>query len=503
MEFNIKSGQPEKQRTACLVLGVFENRRLTPTGKHLDKISQGHLSNVLKRGDMDGQAQHTALLYDVPHILAERVLLIGCGKERDFNEAKYQKLVHTMVSALNDTGAKDAICYLPELGIKNRDLYWKVRQAVEHASSSLYRLDVLKSNKEPPRQPLRRLTFAVATRRELPLAELAVDHGTAIAKGVSFAKNLANLPGNICTPDYLADEAKKLAKTHAAVKVEVLDEDQMTELGMGAFMAVTQGSDREGHLIILRYQGAADATQKPIVLIGKGITFDTGGICLKSPSSINGMKYDMCGAASVMAVLQIAVELKLPLNVIVIVATAENMPSGGATRPDDIVTTLSKQTVEIGNTDAEGRLVLCDALTYAERFEPDFVIDVATLTGACIVALGQHASGLFTNYQPLATDLIQAGQQSYDRVWQMPVWDDYQSQLDSKFADMNNVGGSDAGSITAACFLSRFAKKFHWAHLDIAGTAHVRGKEAYATGRPVPLLAQYLLNQVAENTAAK
>ena len=304
------------------------------------------------------------------------------------------------------------------------------------------------------------------------------------------------MPPNICHPSYLAEQAKELAKAHKNLKVDILDEKKLQALGAGAFLAVAQGSDQPPRMIVMQYNGGKKG-EKPHALVGKGITFDTGGISIKPAAGMDEMKYDMGGAASVFGTLRAVLELQLPINLVCLLACAENMPSGGATRPGDIVTTMSGQTVEILNTDAEGRLVLCDTLTYAERFKPQSVIDIATLTGACIVALGSNVSGLMGNDDDLVNQILAAGRQADDRAWQLPLYDEYQEQLDSPFADIANIGGPKAGTITAGCFLSRFTKAYKWAHLDIAGTAWVSGgKDKGATGRPVPLLMQYLLDQV-------
>jgi leucyl aminopeptidase len=315
----------------------------------------------------------------------------------------------------------------------------------------------------------------------------------AIAEGMAMTKNLGNLPANICHPTYLAEQAQAMAKEFN-LGCEILERADMEKLGMHSLLSVSQGSRQPPKLIVLSYKGAK-ASEKPIVLVGKGVTFDTGGISLKPGAEMDEMKYDMCGAASVLGTMQAVARMALPINLTIVVPATENMPDGMATRPGDIVTSMSGQTIEILNTDAEGRLILCDALTYAERFEPDTVIDVATLTGACVVALGHIATGLFSNKDALARDLLDAGDESYDRAWHMPLWDDYQELLKSPFADMGNIGGRWGGSITAACFLSRFTKKFEWAHLDIAGTAWKSGADKGATGRPVPLLTHYLLQR--------
>ena len=348
-----------------------------------------------------------------------------------------------------------------------------------------------KSKKDDVRRPLRKLTLSVESRTDLAAAEKALAQGMAIAGGINFAKDLGNLPGNICTPTYLAEQALLLRKHHG-LKIEVLDRADMEKLGMGSLLSVTRGSHQPPKFIIVTHNGGKKG-EKPVVLVGKGVTFDSGGISLKPGPEMDEMKYDMSGAGSVLGTMKAIAELALPSNVIGLVPTVENMPGGSASRPGDIVTSMSGQTIEILNTDAEGRLILCDALTYAERFEPACVIDIATLTGACVIALGHVTSGLFANDDGLARDLLGAGQNAYDRAWRLPLWDDYQDQLKSPFADMANIGGRPAGTITAACFLSRFAKKYDWAHLDVAGTAWKSGEKKGSTGRPVPLLTHFLL----------
>ncbi|MGQ4275479.1 leucyl aminopeptidase [Pseudidiomarina sp. E22-M8] len=496
MEFSVKSGSPEKQRSACIVVGVFEPRRLSGVAEQLDQVSEGYLSNLLRRGDLEGKAGQMLLLHHVPNILSERVLLVGCGKERELDERQYKQIIEKTIHTLNETGSMEAVCFLSELHVKGRDTYWKVRQAVEAAQAGLYTFNQLKTRKEEPRRPLRKLVFNVPTRRELPLGERAIQHALAVSKGVTLCRDVANMPPNICTPRYLADQAEAMAEKYDNLTFSAVDEQQMTELGMNAYLAVGRGSEHESVLSLLHYQGAADDVA-PLVLVGKGLTFDAGGISIKPSANMDEMKYDMGGAASVLGAMQALAELQLPINVIGAIAGCENMPDGKAYRPGDILTTMSGQTVEVLNTDAEGRLVLCDTLTYVERFAPDTVIDVATLTGACIIALGHHASALMSTHNPLAHELLNASEQSGDRAWRLPLWDEYQDALDSPFADMANLGGRDAGSIAAGCFLSRFTKKYHWAHLDIAGTAWRSGAKKGATGRPVPLLTQFLINRTA------
>ncbi|ARU92588.1 leucyl aminopeptidase [Tatumella citrea] len=501
MEFSVKSGSPEKQRSACIVVGVFEPRRLSPIAEQLDKISDGYISALLRRGELEGKVGQTLLLHHVPNILSERILLIGCGKERELDERQYKQIIQKTINTLNDTGSMEAVCFLTELHVKSRNNYWKVRQAVETAKESLYSFDQLKSNKAEPRRPLRKMVFNVPTRRELTSGERAIQHGLAVSAGVKAAKDLSNMPPNICNPAYLASQARQLADAYSQnITTRVIGEQQMKELGMNAYLAVGAGSQNESLMSVIEYKGHPDADTRPIVLVGKGLTFDAGGISLKPAEAMDEMKYDMCGAATVYGVMRMVAELQLPLNVVGILAGCENMPDGRAMRPGDILTTMSGQTVEVLNTDAEGRLVLCDALTYVERFDPEVVIDVATLTGACVIALGHHISGLLSNHNPLAHELISASEQSGDRAWRLPMADEYQEQLESNFADMANIGGRPGGAITAGCYLARFARKFNWAHLDIAGTAWRSGKAKGATGRPVPLLSQFLLNRAGLGT---
>jgi len=493
VEFSTKSGSPEKQRGGSVVVGVFESRKMTLAAELLDKAAQGYIGDIIRRGDMDGKAGTTLLLHHVPGVLCDRVLLVGLGKEREFREKEYCAAIRSAVKTLNDTGAFDATFFLTEVAVKKRSTAWRVRQAALQALDATFRFDQFKSKKDEVRRPLKKITFAVERRNELADAEEAILQGTAIAEGMALARTLGNLPPNVCTPTYLAEQAKALAEEFK-LECSILERAEMEKLGMHSLLAVAKGSHQPPKLIVLHHKGGK-ATEKPVILVGKGITFDTGGISLKPAPEMDEMKFDMCGAASVLGTMKAAARMNLPINLTVVVPTTENMPGGGATRPGDIVTSLSGQTIEILNTDAEGRLILCDALTYAERFEPSTVIDVATLTGACVIALGNVASGLLANDDGLARELLHAGEEAHDRAWQMPLWDDYQEQLKSNFADMANIGGKGAGTITAACFLSRFTKKFDWAHLDIAGTAWLSGKEKGATGRPVPLLTHYLLKR--------
>lgn len=490
MEFLVKSVRPETLKTATLVLAVGEGRKLGASAKAVDDATGGAISAVLKRGDLAGKVGQTLLLQSLPNLKAERVLLVGAGKERELGDRQYRKLASAVLSTLKGLAGADAALALGDLAVKGRDAHAKARLLVETLADGLYVFDRYKSQKAEPLK-LKKLTL-LADKADSAAVEQGSKEAQAIANGMALTRDLGNLPPNVCHPTFLGEQAKGLAKEFKGLKVEVLDEKKLRELGMGSFLAVAQGSDQPPRLIVLQYNGAKK-DQAPHVLVGKGITFDTGGISLKPGLGMDEMKFDMCGAASVFGTFRAVLELQLPINLVGLLACAENMPSGGATRPGDIVTTMSGQTVEILNTDAEGRLVLCDALTYAERFKPQSVIDIATLTGACIVALGSNTSGLMGNNEALVRQLLKAGEFADDRAWQLPLFDEYQEQLDSPFADIANIGGPKAGTITAGCFLSRFAKKYHWAHLDIAGTAWISGgKDKGATGRPVPLLTQYL-----------
>jgi leucyl aminopeptidase len=491
LEFSIKAGSPDKQKTGCVVAGVFESRRLSDAAKALDRAAKGRIAAILRQDDLEGKLGSTLLLHDLPGIAAARVLLVGLGREEDFGPKEYREAVRTAVRALSQSGASDALLYLAELPVKESDAAWKAMHLASVAGDTIYRFDQLKSKKDSKR---RQAKFGLGLiEKPSTLVARALERGTALTAGISLAKDLGNLPSNICTPSYLARQAQELAKDYK-LKCQVLEEKDMEKLGMGALLSVTKGSREPAKLVVLQYQGGAKKN-KPVVLVGKGITFDTGGISLKPAAEMDEMKYDMSGAGSVLGTLKAVAEMGLAINVVGIIPTCENMPGGNATKPGDVVTSMSGQTIEILNTDAEGRLILSDALTYAERFDPAAVVDIATLTGACVIALGHVASGLYANDEELAHELLAAGQAAWDRAWHMPLWDDYQDQIKSPFADMANIGGRPAGSVTAACFLARYAKKYKWAHLDVAGTAWRSGKDKGSTARPVPLLTTFLINR--------
>ena len=492
MEFSTKIAAPEKLQSSCVAVGVYEPRKLARAAEALDKAARGHLREVLRSGDMEGKAGATRMLYKVPGVAAQRVLLVGLGKEKEFGERQYRDCARAALSAIRETGARDASVYLAEAHVAGQDSTWKARQLVLAAADITYRFDRMKSKKAEAGS-LAHVFVAATAKSDVASLERGVREGRAIAAGMSLTRDLGNLPANVCTPTYLAESAVKFGREWK-LSVKVLEKKDMEKLGMGTLLSVTRGSHQPPKFIVMSYSGAGKR-ERPVVLIGKGITFDTGGISLKPAAEMDEMKFDMCGAASVLGTLRAVAELGLRLNVVGLVPTCENMPGGAATKPGDVVASMSGQTVEILNTDAEGRLILADALTYAERFEPVAVVDIATLTGACVIALGHVCSGLFANNDGLARELLSAGAESWDRAWQLPLWEDYQEALKSNFADFANIGGRPAGSVTAACFLSRFTRKYDWAHLDIAGTAWKSGREKGATGRPVPLLASFLMKR--------
>ncbi len=496
MDFEIISGELASLETDCLIVAVEADNTLSPAAAAVDKASSGYISEILGGGDISGKIAQTLLLHKVPGLAAKRVLLLGAGKEDDRSNRNFRKAIKAAMAVIKSTGISSATFALDTPLTNDDDPYRQLRHMVEWAGNELYTYDETKSKKADPLK-LEKISIYI-DESSIDLAETALLDGTAIINGTSLARDLGNLPGNICTPTYLAEQALELDDEFKALTTTILDEDEMADLGMNSLLSVGNGSHQPSKLIVMEYNGGTEG-DKPHVLVGKGITFDTGGISLKPGASMDEMKFDMCGAASVFGAMTALCEMALPINVVGIVAAAENMPSGCATKPGDIVTTMSGQTVEILNTDAEGRLVLCDALTYAGKFEPASVVDIATLTGACIIALGHHATGVLSNNDNLAAELLEAGEQADDKGWQLPLWDEFQEQLDSNFADIANIGGRAAGTITAACFLSRFTKEYRWAHLDIAGVAwNSGGKEKGATGRCVPMLTQYLLNQAAE-----
>ncbi len=494
MDFALHIGAVDKKRTDCLIIGAYEKQQLTPSAQQIDLAGGGALGKLLKREQFKGKPGDTLLLHQLPGCRADRVLVVGLGPAKELIAKNYRKALTSAIKVLAATPSQRALCTLLEAEVEACDNRWKARQIALVFADGCYRFAELKS--EPEDLPvLAQLDLHCQDRTQSAAVDQGAREGNAIAAGMKLAKDLANLPGNICTPAYLAQQARKLADRYPKLTVTVLEEADMEQLGMGALLAVSRGSRQPPKLIVLEYQGGKPK-DRPIALVGKGLTFDAGGISLKPAENMDEMKYDMCGGASVLGTLLTAAELSLPLNLLGVIPASENLPDGNAVKPGDIVKTMAGKTVEILNTDAEGRLILCDALTYTQRFTPKAVINIATLTGACLVALGRHATGLFANDDGLAQALLKAGETALDRAWRLPLWEDYQDQLKSNFADLANVGGREGGAITAAGFLARFAEKFAWAHLDIAGTAWTSGRDKGATGRPIPLLTQFLLDQL-------
>ena len=485
--FTAKTGAPEAQKTSCLVVAINQTKTLPGVLANLDSALDGALTRVIKSKDFCGDAKQVLSLS--PSDTFPRLILVGLG-EAPAQAAKVRQAVAALWGVASKTQAKDLVVDFSAASIAPQcDIAQIVAQEITTASYSYTRtLSKPKSNPS-----IKKVTLLVASKQEVAAAKAGLASGQAIGQGINYARELANLPGNICTPTYLAEQAADLAEKFPSIKSETLGEAEMRTLGMNSLLSVAAGSDQEAKLIVMHYRGDS-TTDAQHCLVGKGITFDTGGISLKPGAKMDEMKFDMGGAASVFGTLQALAKLEANVNVVGIVAAAENMPSGSATKPGDVVTSMAGLTIEILNTDAEGRLVLCDALTYAERFNPVSVVDIATLTGACVVALGHHATGLYANNDELASGLLAAGEETGDRAWRMPLWDEYQSQLDSPFADMGNIGGPAAGSVTAACFLSRFTQSYSWAHLDIAGSAWNSAPKG-ATGRPVALLTRYLTSQ--------
>lgn len=494
MEFSIKNVNLEKDHADCLIVGVFADVVLSDAAQTIDVASQALISRVAKSGDMDGKLASTLMLHQVPNIASDRVLLVGLGEAAELTAKTFMQAAKASLKALTNKGISTVVSTLATVALDGHPTQKTVSLLAQAMLDASYEVNAVKQKKEDKKakKTKKKITIHVAS-TDIADAALGLSHGQAIAIGMNYTKDLGNLPPNICTPTYLADQAKKMGKQYGA-KVKILEEADCEKLGMGSFLGVTKGSAEPAKFIIIEHK-KGKKSQKPIVLVGKGITFDTGGISLKPGSGMDEMKYDMGGAASVMGTMKAIGEMALPLNVVCVVPTCENMPDGTAIKPGDILTSMSGQTIEVLNTDAEGRLILCDALTYVEKFNPSVVVDVATLTGACVVALGHHATAVYSNEDDLANELLAAGENALDRGWHMPMWDDYQSQLDSNFADIANIGGRDGGSITAACFLSRFAKNYTWAHLDIAGVAWKSGKDKGSTGRPVPLLTEFLVNR--------
>jgi leucyl aminopeptidase len=491
LEFALNANAPAAATVDCVVVGAFGDGSLTPAAQALDAASGGRIAALVKSGDVSGKTGRTALLHDLAGVAAPRVLVIGLGEAAKFGVPQYIKAVGDAARALRTGVVKSALFTLAEVAVKDRDAAWNVRQAAIAADHACYRYLATLGEKNKKRDEKGLERFEIPGSDKAALAQ-----GVAIAAGVQFTRELGNLPPNVCNPAYIAQQAQEFAAKSDKVECEVLDDAMMESLGMGSLLAVARGSAQRPRLVVLKYHNGGDA--RPYVLVGKGITFDTGGVNLKTQGGIEEMKYDMCGAGTVLGTFVSAVGMQLPVNLVCIAAAVENAIDGNAYRPSDVITSMSGKTIEVGNTDAEGRLILCDALTYAQKFEPAALVDVATLTGACVVALGKYAAGVMTKASDdLARELLDAGETTFDRAWQLPLWDEYQGMLDSQFADVYNIGGRWAGAITAGCFLSRFTEGQRWAHMDIAGVANGDGKMGMATGRPVGLLSQWLMDRVA------
>ncbi|UDG82116.1 leucyl aminopeptidase [Candidatus Vallotia cooleyia] len=481
-------------KSDCIVVGVFDAQTLFGAAKRLDSITNGLVRRLVKSGDLGRKTGATLMLHEVDGVGASRVLLVGLGKPDALDPKTFTNVARAAWHAVLATRTTSVMWMLTQVTVNDRNSGWSARMSVLTLRELVYQYTRTKSSPaadEPHGSAIKRV-IVVVNPGDKKVARIALKEGIAISNGIDLTRELGNLPSNICTPTYLADVAKQLAKDWNLM-VEVLNRQQIEALRMGAFLSVAKGSPQLPQFIILQYQPFGEK-QAPVVLIGKGITFDSGGISIKPGENMDEMKYDMCGAGSVLGTFRTIAEMGLKLNIIGLIPTCENMPSGYANKPGDIVTSLSGQTIEILNTDAEGRLILCDALTYAERFKPAAVIDIATLTGACVIALGSHNSGLFSKDDALADRLLAAGRYALDPAWRLPIDDEYCGQLKSNFADMANIGGRPASSVTAACFLSHFTKTYPWAHLDIAGTAWKSGSKKGATGRPVSLLTQFLID---------
>jgi len=499
MDFEIINSDISAIETECLVIGLEADAVLSTSAQIIDKAAKGYIQSVIDDGDISGKRGQHLMLRNIPGITAKRVLLVGLGETEKRADPVHKSIISSIFAQLKNSNINEVTIALDDKINKDADIYRQMRLSVQTFCGEFYEYDETKSTKATP-SLLEAIRFAVPVASTQD-AEAGILDGTAVANGMTVARELGNLPGNVCTPTYLSKEALELEQGYENISCDILDEAAMAELGMHSLLSVGNGSAEDSQLIVIKYSGG-EAADRPHVLVGKGVTFDTGGISLKPGAAMDEMKFDMCGAASVMGTMQAIAEMELPMNVIGVIAAAENMPSDRATKPGDVITTMSGKTVEVLNTDAEGRLVLCDALTYVERFDPITVVDIATLTGAVIVALGHQTSAVLSNNDALAAELIEAGEYASDRTWRLPLWDEYQELLDSNFADIANIGGPSAGTITAACFLARFTEKYHWAHLDIAGVAWSKGKAKGATGRAVPILCQYLMNTAADQLDA-
>ena len=491
MRYFTTTSKASRRAVDCVIVGIYERGKLGAGAADIDAASNGSIKRLTRNGDISGQPGSCTVLTDVAGVRASRVAVVGLGKFNTFGVKQFCRALRAAINAISKSNSRQILNTLTLENVADTDPYYLARHTAQTIVGTLYRFTEMKSGRKKAGMPLNKIGLAIAKRGDARRAMRGSEHGDAIASGMSLAKDLGNLPANVCTPSYLARTAQRLAREHKNLHTRVLNETEMKRLGMHSLLSVTAGSNEPAKLIVMQYKGAG--REKPVVLVGKGVTFDSGGISLKPGPAMDEMKYDMCGAASVIGTMAVIAKLRLPVNVNVVVPAVENLPSGRATKPGDIVKSMSGLTIEILNTDAEGRLILCDALTYSRRFKPDVIIDVATLTGACVIALGHHRTAVMSNNDDLAESIIAAGEASHDYGWRLPLDEEYATQLKSNFADFANIGGRDGGAITAACFLAKFTAGMNWAHLDIAGTAWISGKQKGASGRPVPLLSEYLL----------
>jgi len=496
MEYFTTTSNAARRAVDCVIVGVYERGKLGAGATDIDAASGGALRRLIKSGDISSQPGRCVVLTNVDGIRASRVAVVGLGKSSQLDAGKFARAVAAAARSIADSKCSQVLNTLTLESAGGTDAYYLARHTVQAFGEVLYRFTQLKSGRKPPVMPLKKIGLSIGKRGDAARSMRGAQHADAIVKGVSLARDLGNLPPNICTPSYLARTAQKLASGNGKLTTRVLNETEMKRLGMHSLLSVTAGSAEPAKMIVMQYKGGG--RDKPIVLVGKGVTFDSGGISLKPGPGMDEMKFDMCGAAGVIGTMATVAALKLPINVNVVVPAVDNLPGSKATVPSAIVKSMSGQTIEILNTDAEGRLILCDALTYSRRFKPATIIDVATLTGACVIALGHHHTGVMTNDDPLAAEIVACGVSANDRGWQLPLGDEYGQQLKSNFADMANVGGRDGGAITAGCFLSKFTDGMSWAHLDIAGTAWHSGQKKGATGKPVPMLSEFLLARAGE-----
>ncbi len=496
IEISVKAGSAHKQRDDAVVLPLLEGRKLTESGRELQEATGKEIGAFLRKFDNSGKFGISHTLYDVEGTYTQRVEIAGAGDEKKLTLQKLRALASKTVRKLETSGARDISLYFPELNVRAASLADRVQAIAEGVWLGLYSFDKYQTEKKENRRALRSVTIMIPSRRDLDVAEAAVEVAKAVSSGTNFARDLGNEPGNVCTPEFLGDQAAALK--HKKLKVTVMNRKAIEKAGFTALLAVNQGSAKEPRFIVLEYNGGKK-NDAPVALVGKGLTFDAGGISIKPAGAMDEMKFDMCGAAAVLGIFKAVTEMSLPINLLGVIPSTENLLGGAAYKPGDIVTSYKGINIEVLNTDAEGRVILCDALAYAAEKKPAEIIDFATLTGACVIALGSQASGLLGTGEKIKSGLKKSGEHTHDRVWELPMFDEYQEQIDSKIADIKNTGGREAGTITAACFLSRFVDDIPWAHLDIAGTAwNMKGTDISpigGTGAGVRLLVDYLMKR--------